>query len=74
MDRFTYLTRSDDVGCEPYDSIAWALETHVKQPDGGTFKAAVLIGTEDAPECIHFYDHAEVTVDSVPRLTWYADA
>lgn len=68
--RFTYLTRADDVGVASYDSIAWALGVHVKMPDDGTFKAAIMLGNEDSPARISFYDHVDVTVDSDPAFVW----
>ncbi len=45
----TILTRSDAVGAKPYDSIKWALEVHIKQPDTGEFNYGILHGNEDAP-------------------------
>jgi hypothetical protein len=45
----TILTRSDHVGVEPYDSIKWALDVHIKQPDTGEFNYGILHGNEDAP-------------------------
>lgn len=70
--RFTYLTRTDDgIDCGLYNSVEWALHAHVKQRDTGIFKAAILVGNEDAPERIMFYDHENITVDSVPVFTWH---
>lgn len=46
----TILTRKDTVGhWQPYDSIAWALEVHLKEPDTGEYNYGILHGNEDCP-------------------------
>jgi hypothetical protein len=46
----TILTRKDlNVGVGAYDSIKWAIETHMKEADTGEFHYGVLHGNEDAP-------------------------
>ena len=65
-----FLTRHDSVGCEPYDSIAWAFEIHVKQPDTRVYNAAVLYGNEDAPSRIEFYTSPTPLVTDAPAFIW----
>lgn len=46
------LTRRDTVGTgrwQPHDSIKWALETHLKEPDTGIYNYGILHGNEDCP-------------------------
>jgi hypothetical protein len=65
------LTRTDDnVGVGLYDSIAWAYEVHVKQPDPRSYNAAILYGNEDAPERIDFYTSPEPLVTDKPAFIW----
>lgn len=63
------LTRTDQVGVGFYDSIKWAMETHVKEPDNGTYNFAVLYGREDSPDRIDFYTD-EPIVNTPPRRIW----
>jgi hypothetical protein len=65
------LTRADQVGSHPYDSVKWAIETHLKEQDTGEFTHAVLYGNEDAPDRIDFYDD-EPKVNMPPRRIWEA--
>jgi hypothetical protein len=44
----TTLTRHD--WNNKFDSIKWALETHVRIQDDGKYNFAVLYGNEDCPE------------------------
>jgi len=76
MDRQRYLTRKDEnVGVGEFDSIAWAFEVHVKQPDRPELQFAVMHGhNEDAPDYIDFYQQAEPSYFDVPALTWRAEA
>ena len=64
------LTRSDEFGVESHDSIAWAFEVHLKQPDPGTYHAAILYGNEEAPEEIDFYTQAEPLASDSPVYVW----
>ena len=64
------LTRHDEVGVEPYDSIKWALETHVKQPDTGEFNFAILHGNEDSPMRIQFWKDEAPLWRNPPDLDW----
>jgi hypothetical protein len=69
----TLLTRKDKhVGTGLFDSIAWAFEVHVKQPDLGVFRSALLYGNEDAPERIEFYRVAKLCMKHVekPAMVW----
>ena len=66
----TFLTRSDAVGATPFDSIAWALETHVGIPDTGRFNAAMLYGNEDCPERIEFYTQAKPLITDAVAWVW----
>jgi hypothetical protein len=69
--RQTFLTRRDtEVGEGVFDSIAWAMEVHVKAPDTGEFNFAVLFGNEDAPVRIEFYTQTEPKVMDVPVRVW----
>lgn len=46
----TILTRQDEVNkWQPYDSIKWAIETHLKETDTGEFNYGILHGNEDSP-------------------------
>jgi hypothetical protein len=67
----TMLTRRDDLGVasDPFDSIKWALETHVKRQDSGRYNYAVLYGNEDSPDRIDFWC-SEPDVGDSPRLIW----
>jgi hypothetical protein len=52
----TYLTRKDEgVGEGLFDSVKWALETHVQIPDECIYNFALLYGNEDAPSKIEFW-------------------
>lgn len=67
--RETLLTRKDDeVGEGLFDSVAWALEVHVKVLDTGVYNSAVLYGNEDAPEMIDFY--TQVTPLITDKVAW----
>ena len=67
----TLLTRYDDgLGEGIFDSIAWALSTHVKIPDTGEYRAAVLYGSEDSPEMIEFYTQAEPLITDHVAYRW----
>lgn len=66
----TLLTRQDNFGNKDlFDSIKWAIETHVKEPDTGVYNFAVLYGSEDSPDRIDFYTD-EPTVNAPPRRIW----
>lgn len=64
------LTRSDKVGAGPYDSIKWALETHVGAQDHGEYNFAVLIGNEDSPKEINFWKSENPDYTDIPDYTW----
>ena len=64
------LTRDD----YSFDSIAWALETHVKKPDDRTFNFAALYGNEDAPNSIDFWRSSSPTAKQKPDYRWYGVA
>jgi hypothetical protein len=67
----TYLTRHDNVGCEPYDSIAWSFEVHVKHmPDKGIYNGALLYGNEDAPDKIEFWLEENPHHEAKPDFVW----
>ena len=52
----TILTRKDtDVGAGEFDSIKWAIETHMKEKDDGTYNHGVLEGNEDSPTQIRLW-------------------
>lgn len=63
------LTRADEVGATPYDSVKWAIEVHLKETDTGEFSHAVLYGNEDCPDRIDFYAD-EPTIKTPPRRIW----
>lgn len=66
----TMLTRRDaNVGVGLYDSIAWAFENHLQQPDDPAYTHAVLYGNEDAPDRIDFW-RSEPMVGVAPHLVW----
>jgi hypothetical protein len=58
------------VGDGVFDSIAWALEVHVKIPDTGKYNAALLYGNEGAPDKIEFYTQREPLVTDKVAFTW----
>lgn len=69
--RETFLTRHDtDVGEGEFDSIAWAMETHVDMIDDGKYQSAILYGNEDDPKRIDFYTEENPRVDTVPAFVW----
>jgi hypothetical protein len=71
MSKETMLTRRDtDVGEGSFDSIAWALNVHVKTHDTGIYHAAILHGNEDCPERIDFYTQTEPKVSDDVAYTW----
>lgn len=69
-----FLTRTDEVGEGPFDSIAWALEIHVKAPDSREFNAGMLFGNEDAPSRIEFWRAANPGHGAEPDFVWAAEA
>lgn len=65
-----YLTRHDaGEGVGLFDSIRWAFDVHVKQPDDGEYNFAVLYGNEDSPDRIDLWAN-EPQVGVAPRLIW----
>lgn len=70
MKTHTLLSRTDQVGVGPFDSIAWALETHVKQPDDGKYNFAVLYGNEDYPALIEFHCNPVPNHTDKPDFVW----
>lgn len=67
-----YMTRKDEgIGEGLFDSIAWALEVHVKQPDTHVYQTAILHGNEDYPLSIVFFTQSEPTVFDVPAYVWH---
>ncbi len=71
MTNETLLTRKDKgVGDGPFDSIAWAMEVHVKVPDKGKYKAAVLYGNEDSPGMIDFYTQSKPKITDKVIYRW----
>ncbi len=69
----TLLTRKNkNVGVGVYDSIAWAFEVHLKEPDNKKYKSAVMYGyNEDSPDRIDFYTVASPKVDSKIARVWF---
>lgn len=67
----TFMTRQDNVGCKPYDSIAWIFRVHIKEVDEYIFEYAVLYGNEDAPSKIELY-RDEPEHDTNPDRVWRA--
>jgi len=45
----TILSRADQIGGTAFDSIAWALDVHIKKPDTRIYNYGILHGNEDAP-------------------------
>lgn len=70
---YSFLSRTDKVGCEPFDSIAWAFEVHVKTPDDKRYNFAELFGNEDSPEKIVFYTVNTHRHTEELELIWYRD-
>lgn len=66
----TTLTRADAVGSNPYDSIKWALETHVGVQDHGEYNFAILQGNEDSPSQIDFWKTSEPTYTQPADYVW----
>ena len=67
----TFLTRKDDnVGDGLFDSIKWALESHVGIADDSRFNSAMLYGNEDAPERIDFYTQAMPLITDKVAWRW----
>jgi hypothetical protein len=62
------------VGSGPFDSIKWALETHMKEHDTGEFNYAVLHGNEDAPLKIQLWRNPEPKWDEKPDREWTPEA
>lgn len=67
----TFISRRDDeVGQGTFDSIAWAFEVHVKQPDTGEYNSAILHGNEDCPDKIEFWRAANPRYDAPPDYVY----
>jgi hypothetical protein len=64
------LTRHDEVGAAPYDSIKWAFEVHLHEQDTGEFNFAVLHGNEDAPIRIQFWRDEAPLWRNPPDKDW----
>lgn len=65
------LTRHDpDVGVGAFDSIAWAYEVHLKEPDPHTYKFAILHGNEDCPFRIQFWREEAPLYRHPPERDW----
>lgn len=64
--KVTTLTRRD----EGFDSIAWALEVHVKKPNEPAFNYALMYGNEDAPDSIDFWYDPNPSAGQSPDWTW----
>jgi hypothetical protein len=74
MARETFITRNDtNVGVGAFDSIAWAYEVHLKEPDPHDFDSAIIFGTEDSPERIEFYTLESPTITDTPARVWERD-
>jgi hypothetical protein len=72
--KITYLTRKDaDLGEGLFDSIAWAYEVHVKEPDPRVYNFAILHGNEDAPSKIEFFVQENPNVDDVASWVWLSE-
>lgn len=69
----TLLSRKDMTGVavEPYDSIKWAYEVHLKTEDPGpeVYDLAILTGNEDAPNMIEFFAPGALC-DAKPSFVW----
>lgn len=66
------LTRYDEVGVVPFDSIRWAYEEHLKEKDPHEYDYAVLYGNQDSPDRIDFYSE-EPKINTAPRRIWERD-
>ncbi len=64
------LTRADEIGAGPFDSIAWALETHCGAADTGEYNFAILYGNEDAPQAIQFWRAVNPDHNAPPDWVW----
>lgn len=70
--RSFFLTREDNVGSRPFDSINWLFETHIKEPDCDEYHYAMLVGNnEDSPERIDLW-REEPDWNSHADRVWYA--
>jgi len=74
MSNQIYMTRADaGIGAGLFDSIAWAFEAHLREPDTHEYHFAVLRGWhEDSPERIEFW-RAEPNHDTPADRVWLAD-
>ncbi len=61
-----FITRNDN----SFDSIQWAFEVHVKQPDTRDYNSGILNGNEDCPESIHFYATNDPRYDDAAIAVW----
>jgi hypothetical protein len=66
------MTRTDLVGRNLYDSIAWLFEVHLKEDDDPEYNYALLIGNEDSPIRIELWKD-EPNFDTPADKIWYAD-
>lgn len=68
-----HLTRHDGAD-KNYDSIQWALETHVRSglllSQTEHFQYAVLTGNEDSPDRIEFWYDLSPQFDQRPDFIW----
>lgn len=64
------LSRRDEgLGAGLFDSIKWAFEQHVHEPDSGLYNYGILYGSEDCPDRIDFWiDEPENNMP--PRWVW----
>ena len=69
-----FITRADECGVSPYDSIAWAFEVHMRTQDTGLYNSAILYGNEDAPYKIEFFTQAVPLVTDAIAFTWIPEA
>lgn len=68
----TFLTRHDEE--DTFDSIKWALETHLNRLDDPAFNFAELLGNPDSPHTINFWYSSSPDVGEPPDYVWYRDS
>ena len=67
----TFISRKDRVSGEPFDSIKWVFEAHIKEPDTGEYSAGVMFGpTEDSPYRIFLWRSPSPRHNDSPDYAW----
>jgi len=73
MTQETWMTRRDDVGNGPFDSINWLYETVLHEHDHLEYDSALVFGNEDSPSRVEFYTLESPCIQDTPARVWIAE-